>query len=109
MQILKQYPQLERHLKFSSRPIKIALHVVKYRECDGDWDNRITTIQDVLFGYNKRQKKYIGFFRMDDSHKQIEFYPGTWTVDKVNLTSSDDDYFILEFLDDAILVAKESW
>lgn len=108
-QVYKNYPQLEHQLKHASKPLKIGLHIIRYRDDNPDWDNRITTLQDTFFGYNYKKKKFIGIFEIDDGWKDIEFHPASWTVDKVNLNSSDDDYFILEFLDDVILVPKDSW
>ena len=48
-------------------------------------------------------------FYIDDSYDKLLMYPGEVVIDKKNLDSFKDNYFILEFLEDVIFLPKDSW
>lgn len=94
LQIRQKYPELEHKLKFATLPACFVLDIVKYRDDDFDWDNRISSVQDVLFSFKKKLKIF-ECLPLDDSYKSLKIYPGTVSIDKTNLKHQKDDYFTL--------------
>ena len=95
MQVMQNYPQLEHLIKASStRPLCFVLDITRYENRDFDWTNRISTVEDALFNFHKK-KGVFECLPLDDSYKSLKIYPGVVSIDKDNLDSKKDDYFVL--------------
>lgn len=103
LQVQQRYYQLIEQIKFAEKPLHLVLDIVQWKNAGFDFDNKITTVQDCLFGIPKRSKakltaEKIGALNLDDDHTLVKFHPGDVTIDKVNLQSPADDYFIVKFV-----------
>ena len=88
-QVRKNYPELFPIIQALPRPIHIVLHITKWRDNAWDFDNKMTTIQDVM--------TKIGLIP-DDSYKTLLPFPGELKCDKATLTSAEDDWYEIEFV-----------
>jgi hypothetical protein len=103
LQIDQNYHHLHQIVKYLPRPIHLSLDIVQWKNQLFDIDNKITTIQDVLFGCPTKRKRDpkpedYGAFHFEDNHENIKICPGDVIIDKENLSSSEDDYFVISFI-----------
>lgn len=87
-QVRKNYPELFPIIQALPRPIKLVLHITKWRDNAWDFDNKMTTIQDAM--------TKIGLIP-NDSYKTFLPYPGELICDK-SLESAENDWFEIEFI-----------
>jgi hypothetical protein len=102
LQFRQKHYHLIEIIKSLPRPLRVVLHITKYRDDSWDFDNKATTVQDVMFGFNKKKQEYIGIFPVDDDYREVLFYPGELRIDKINLKTNADDFFEIEFVKNVI-------
>jgi hypothetical protein len=93
-QVHKNYYQWFELVKKLDKPLCFVVNIYKYENRGFDFDNKISSIQDVLFHYKPRKKEF-NCFELDDDYRNVKFYPGKVVIDKDTLKSKDDDWFEL--------------
>ena len=94
LQIRQNYYQWFEIIKKLDKPVCFVLNIYRYRNDKFDWDNKIASVQDALFKWDKKKSDF-ACLPLEDDYQSLKIYPGKVIIDKDNLKSNTDDWFEL--------------